>query len=178
MTADPIVTAARCSVDGCDRPFRCRGLCKLHYDRLLRTGTTTRQAFPDTCTIESCEKPHRARGYCATHWKRWSSHGDPMVVMPNPASLPGEQSPYWGGNDVTYGHVHRRLRRAKGSATDRLCAHCGGAAAEWAYDHLDPDERRSADALPYSPKMEHYRPLCRKCHWREDHCPSERWTQG
>lgn len=28
----------RCTVDGCERPHHLRGVCKLHYDRLLRTG--------------------------------------------------------------------------------------------------------------------------------------------
>lgn len=35
-----------CSVDGCDRPLKTRGMCKLHYDRwhrqAVREGTFTR----------------------------------------------------------------------------------------------------------------------------------------
>lgn len=28
----------RCSVENCDRPFKCKSLCKMHYKRLLRNG--------------------------------------------------------------------------------------------------------------------------------------------
>ena len=31
---------AACSVPGCDRPAKCRGICNTHYQRLRRTGTT------------------------------------------------------------------------------------------------------------------------------------------
>lgn len=32
------MSEAACSVDGCAKPVRCRGVCKAHYHRLLRYG--------------------------------------------------------------------------------------------------------------------------------------------
>lgn len=40
------------------------------------------------CTITDCDKPLKARGWCAMHWKRWSKHGDPSYITPDPVSQP------------------------------------------------------------------------------------------
>lgn len=37
-----------------------------------------------TCSIDGCPKDVRARGWCVMHWKRWSAHGDPLYVRPQP----------------------------------------------------------------------------------------------
>ena len=34
-----------------------------------------------TCSIDGCEKPVRARTWCTTHYRRWSVHGDPLIVQ-------------------------------------------------------------------------------------------------
>lgn len=35
-----------CSVDGCDRPVRCRGVCKNHHNKLLKYGDPTIDRAP------------------------------------------------------------------------------------------------------------------------------------
>jgi hypothetical protein len=64
----------------------------------------------------------------------------------------------------------------RGAAADYLCEHCGVAAAQWAYDHKDSDERTGdvggGRFYAYSVKIEHYIPLCLSCHWRFDRTPS------
>lgn len=82
--------------------------------------------------------------------------------------LVGEDNPSWRGDDVGYGGVHLRL--SADPASNYSCGHCAGAASEWAYDHLDPEEKISGDGLRYSVKgRAHYVPLCSSCHRRFDH---------
>ena len=69
--------------------------------------------------------------------------------------------------DLTYEIVHQRVRRELGNPEEYACAHCLKAAKEWAYDHLDPEERRNTrgrDDGPFSVDFNHYMPLCVKCH--------------
>lgn len=95
-----------CSVDDCTRQVGtkgARGLCPLHYGRLLRIGSTelpTRETMGDrTCSADGCELPARKLGLCAAHYTHKRRHGD--------ANAP---------------QVHRW-------ATDRACAACG--ATDW-----------------------------------------------
>lgn len=34
------IEVRRCSVSGCDRPYSCKGYCRLHWERQHKTGTT------------------------------------------------------------------------------------------------------------------------------------------
>jgi hypothetical protein len=79
----------------------------------------------------------------------------------------GESNPRWRGPEAGNRAAHQRVMALHGKATDHPCADCGGLAAHWAYDHLDPDELPSDDG-PYSTKVEHYRPMCVPCHKRFD----------
>lgn len=83
---------------------------------------------------------------------------------------------------TSYGVVHTRLRTERGSASEHECSRCGERARHWAYDGLDPNElegkRENGSgelvAVLYSVKLEHYRPLCVRCHNHQDHA----WTIG
>jgi HNH endonuclease len=69
----------------------------------------------------------------------------------------------WQGVDVSYGGLHKRLRKERGSADARECVDCGDQAAQWSYDHSDPNEKRGSVG-PYSLDMDRYQPRCRRCH--------------
>lgn len=108
------------------------------------------------CSIEGCEREPTARGWCRRHYQRWFRHGSTDLPQPR---------------DPTYSTVHRQLRRTKGRASDYPCVGCGEQAAEWAYDHLDPNERTGlvhGVPRPYSANLDHYAPMCKTCHWRFD----------
>lgn len=116
-----------------------------------------------TCAVEGCEKPRKShRGkktsrWCSMHAARAWRHGDVNVTH-----RLGEQD--WI-SDPAYRTAHKRIRTKRGPAADYSCVTCGGEAAEWAYDHRDPDERiDSARGLAYSDNPDHYQPMCRKCH--------------
>lgn len=60
-----------CSIDGCGKKFRSRGLCASHYNNSRLTGqfeTTPRTPTRTTCSFEGCTKKHLANGLCAAHY--------------------------------------------------------------------------------------------------------------
>lgn len=107
------------------------------------------------------------------HWSRWRQNGDPLVVRPRTATLPGAANAKWlADEDVSYRVVHDRLRAALGPAANCACSLCSQPARQWSYDHADPNERVQVyrgKRMPFSLKQQHYRPLCLRCHWRLDH---------
>lgn len=83
-----------CSIPGCDRSFVARHLCRTHYARLQRTGSTElhpRQrgapAERRTCSIEGCEKYVKGRDLCAMHHQRVLRHGT-AELLPAPPPPP------------------------------------------------------------------------------------------
>lgn len=154
--------------DGCLRPVASGGWCNAHYLRLSIHGEVgpvevrdTRPA-PRTCAFPGCSKMRSKRDWCGTHYERWRVHGDVTithVARGNPGYLAS----------------HKQVYRRKGKASGQICAHCGGQAAQWAYDHNDPNEctgpmvvRNEVVELRYSQDAEHYIPLCVPCHVRFD----------
>jgi hypothetical protein len=188
------VSDRKCSVEGCGAPHKTSGLCGMHYARLRRTGDAgeagkRRLPSPDQCTVEGCAndfllikglcqkhrarlmrygdvnanpkqtrgwckvigcgRRHEARGYCTRHYWMWWRHGDPEP----------------GG----YAFAHYKVHKIRGLAAGYPCAHCGGQARHWAYDHADSGERRDPRrGGPYSLDPDHYLPLCASCHRRFD----------
>lgn len=69
-----------CSVGGCDRPTRARGLCATHYRAARRhgLGLVERAALPP-CKVEGCGKASLTRGYCKSHYTALIKHGDPLA---------------------------------------------------------------------------------------------------
>jgi hypothetical protein len=69
-----------CSVADCEKPTLARGLCRLHYSRQRRTGTTELDRHDPICSVEGCEAKHRSNGFCQRHYMRWWKTGDPGPV--------------------------------------------------------------------------------------------------
>src|SRR3990170_4081719 len=67
-----------CEVPQCQWPVYALRLCEMHYRRLNRWGTTTReQSQRTTCTVTECVKPHMAKGYCVAHYSLFRKYGTP-----------------------------------------------------------------------------------------------------
>jgi hypothetical protein len=70
-----------CEEDGCSEPVKAKGLCKMHYQRLLRHGHVrpgTRAKSMKKCIIESCDNTLYAKGLCHAHYMkhiRWRKKG-------------------------------------------------------------------------------------------------------
>lgn len=163
-----------CAVDGCDRQVRCRGWCKAHYDRWLRTGSlgspevTARLSTGQPCAAEGCDAGARRGGYCWMHYRRVRAYGDPLTIR---FPMTGAKNPAWRGDDCGYSQAHRRVSLRRGKASDHPCITCGDRAHEWAYDHTCPRERHEmmdGYDVPYSPDPDRYQPMCTSCHRNQD----------
>jgi hypothetical protein len=81
-----------CSVDGCDRPRKGRGLCGAHWSAAKRQGKLnalplTFQPRTGPCTVEGCDDPILATGLCSIHYDRKRRTGTTDLV-PRPRRTP------------------------------------------------------------------------------------------
>lgn len=69
-----------CSVEGCEREVKYKGMCGMHYKRYWRHGNpqvTFTIADPQRykqCIVDDCDNvvgEHGAKGYCAAHYNRF-----------------------------------------------------------------------------------------------------------
>jgi len=70
-----------CSVDGCDRLVFRDGYCSMHYQRLIKRGSTDdylgAHGVKRVCSVDGCGGVFEAKGLCDKHYKRLKSHGTP-----------------------------------------------------------------------------------------------------
>lgn len=68
-----------CTIDGCGKPHKAKGLCIAHYDKLLVYGNpmVDLRQQKRICQIDGCDKKHLARGLCANHLSKLRKYGDP-----------------------------------------------------------------------------------------------------
>lgn len=121
------------------------------------------------------QRGNTPRGERSPRWKGGRPRcacGEPRAYYANGCARchdrSGANNPRWVGDAVGYAQAHRRVKALYGNAGRHPCVECAGPAAHWAYDHADPDERRDPDEGYYSLKIEHYRPMCVRCHKRFD----------
>jgi hypothetical protein len=57
---------AKCSVEGCKRPYRAKGYCFFHFKK-WRQGDLPHSRYK-TCSKAECRKPAARRGLCETHF--------------------------------------------------------------------------------------------------------------
>jgi hypothetical protein len=71
---------ATCSVDGCAKPVRAKGLCSMHDARLRIKGTTDDPTprEPQPCKVEGCKRKYFGNGYCRPHDWHNKQYGDPL----------------------------------------------------------------------------------------------------
>ena len=119
------------------------------------------------CSIKGCDERCHGQGYCLLHYRRYFRHGDPLHVGQSDggAGKPRKES-------VGYMAVHYRVRSAFGKASEHVCScGCGEQAAQWAYDHTDPNETFETvrgSLVPFSQDLNKYKPMAVKCHREHD----------
>jgi len=106
---DPVFGGPGCTIAGCDRPRRKRGLCLGHRHRWLAAGKPDLAEFTATaaadwhghrplaaCVIAGCNYGLQALGMCRRHSRQWDYAGRPDLAawqnsaapLPPPACLP------------------------------------------------------------------------------------------
>jgi hypothetical protein len=164
---------AVCAVDTCPKPtYQTRSMCASHYMRNWRYGDplyTPPRAYVDltgrrfgglvvTARID--------RNFWAT---RCDCGADARVRTGdlNRGSVTSCGAFAHRRTAATYHAVHAHLTTDRGRAAEHDCADCGGAAAQWSYDHADPDELAAENVKGrplYSLDPDHYQPRCVPCH--------------
>ena len=76
----------------------------------------------------------------------------------------GPMNSNWRDDNINYRAAHVRVTSNKGKAIEYDCYCCGEQAHEWSYDGCDPLELTDPRGRVYSPRPEHYDPMCRSCH--------------
>lgn len=80
--------STKCSVEGCTRTGDSRSLCKTHYSRWRRTGTTDklkREQPKRQCKHGGCDRSSHSKGYCALHYARTKAGVDMDAPLKGPA---------------------------------------------------------------------------------------------
>ena len=62
-----------CTVAGCKRAYRAKGLCFFHYKKWRRDELEGRPGRYDTCSKEGCKKKVAAHGMCEEHHAAWKA---------------------------------------------------------------------------------------------------------
>ena len=60
-----------CSVQGCKRAYRAKGLCFFHYGKWRRSELEARPRRYVTCSKPDCKKKVVAHGLCQDHFDAW-----------------------------------------------------------------------------------------------------------
>lgn len=68
--------AKLCAVEGCGKKHSCKGLCKLHYNQMMRASPPFKACSIDGCQGNSHWSANGKKGWCDTHYMRWWRHGD------------------------------------------------------------------------------------------------------
>ncbi len=62
-----------CTVAGCKRAYRAKGLCFFHYKKWRRGELEGRPARFELCHKEGCKKRLVAHGLCQEHFDAWKA---------------------------------------------------------------------------------------------------------
>lgn len=177
-----------CPADGCDRPLKLHGYCRVHARRLQSFGLLERpEREVLICAAGTCDRPAKAGGYCNTHFERLRLRGDARADVPIrvrrpdvPCDLDGCDRPHYSLG-FCVNHYQQRVSKPRRKALEDVAlgevtaeqlaariAYYGGrcwmCSAPWTcIDHVKP---LAAGGSNWPANL---RPACRSCNARKQH---------
>ena len=79
-----------CTVAGCKRGYRAKGLCFFHYKKWRRGELEARPARYGTCGKEGCRKKVVGHGLCQEHYDAWKASRKSAKLAALPAAAAPE----------------------------------------------------------------------------------------
>lgn len=80
-------TRPPCTVEGCNKVIKARGLCSMHHARWSQTGDvhqtpSGRIVYPkgEKCAFDGCENPRRKRDWCGQHYNQYLRTGEVRAI--------------------------------------------------------------------------------------------------
>jgi hypothetical protein len=77
-----------CTVAGCKRAYRAKGLCFFHYKKWRRSELESRPRRYDTCAKPECKKKVAGHGLCQEHFDAWKKSRKKNQVAGAEAAAP------------------------------------------------------------------------------------------
>ena len=70
----------KCSINGCNKTYFCRGFCAIHYKELRKSGELQVSRRLNgvknfICEVENCNNPQLAKGLCQNHYMLLRKYG-------------------------------------------------------------------------------------------------------
>lgn len=159
-----------CLETNCENPSRSRGYCSRHYNAKRRKGELAPLASRQIHDLYGKRFGSlTALHYHESIWECLCDCGETTYAPTSKLTAGRKRScgcQSW--RIIGYMAAHDRLRRARGKADKHNCVGCGGAAAQWAYNHQDPQElicnAPYSKGYRYSLDADYYEPMCASCH--------------
>ncbi len=85
-----------CTVAGCKRAYRAKGLCFFHYAKWRRGELEQRPPRYKTCGKEGCKKKVVAHGLCQEHHDAWKASRKSAKLTAAPAATTPAEAPAAG----------------------------------------------------------------------------------
>jgi len=82
-----------CTVQGCKRAYRAKGLCFFHYRKWRRAEMEGRPRRYGTCHAEGCKKKLAAHGLCQVHHEAWKASRKKAKLAVAAAPAPSAEAP-------------------------------------------------------------------------------------
>ena len=159
-----------CDVAPCGKPVKVgpngrpngKGMCSMHYERTRRLGSpwaVSKVTFH--CSIDDCSNAHYGNGFCNKHYVRMWRNG----TLETKIAVPGHENP-------SYNTMHKRVKYARGAASEHDCVDCGDQAYHWSYNHSGEMELEEAPKgkylFRYGTDVMDYEARCVPCHKKFD----------
>ncbi len=157
-----------CSAGDCEKPHLAKGLCRLHYYRLKRTGILGLRPRlqikfpPRKCSVENCNRIVHAKKFCVFHYGR-NKRG---VSFDRPFGIKGENNPGWKGGVAAYPNHYamKKLRKQKIAETGGRCECCGKKPKDISKLQIHHKDGNKANHSPENLMLLYY-----KCHKSKFH---------